>query len=166
MTGAAHTRWWQIGEVVFGIPVAIAIGLQVLFPLRFPYAGFTLLAVIGGILLGLAGLALIILARRELARYRQPTDPGQPTRILVSSGVFAWSRNPIYLGAVLLLLGVALAGNFPWVVALLLPAVAACDVVLIFPEERYLAAAFGTAYRTYAATVPRWVGVAGLLQRQ
>lgn len=159
MATAAHTRWWQIAEVVFGIPVLVAIGLQVLLPLRFPYDGFAPLVFSGGSMLGIAGIVLIILARRAMARHRQPTDPGQPTRKLVTTGVFTWSRNPLYLGTVLLLLGVALAGNFPWLVALLLPAVVTCYVVLIIPEERYLASTFGADYRAYAATVPRWLRV-------
>jgi protein-S-isoprenylcysteine O-methyltransferase Ste14 len=159
MARAAHTRWWQIAEVMFGIPVLVAIGLQVVFPVRVPYGRFAPFVVAGGGLLGLASVVLIIAARRELARHGQPTDPGQPTRRLVTTGVFAWSRNPLYLSAVLLLCGIALAGNLPWLIAALLPAVGLCHLMLIIPEERYLDATFGAAYQAYAAAVPRWVGL-------
>lgn len=159
MPTAAHTRWWQIAEVIFGLPALVALGLQFILPVRFPYAHLTPLAWVGGSMLGFASLILIILARQELARYGQPTDPGQPTQRLVTSGIFAWSRNPLYLAAVLLLLGIALAGNFPWLIAALMPAVVLCHMLLILPEEHYLADRFGTEYREYTATVPRWVGL-------
>jgi protein-S-isoprenylcysteine O-methyltransferase Ste14 len=159
MARAAHTRWWQIAEVMFGIPVLVAIGLQVLLPVHLPYGQFAPIAVATGSLLGLASVVLIIAARRELARHGQPTDPGLPTRHLVTTGVFAWSRNPLYLSAVLLLIGIALAGNLPWLIAALLPAVGLCHALLIIPEERSLAAAFGSAYQAYAGAVPRWAGL-------
>lgn len=158
MANAAHTRWWQIGEVVFGTPVVVALGLQALLPVRFPYAQFAPFVVAGGSILSIAGVVLMIYARRELARYDQPTDPGQPTRQLVTTSVFAWSRNPIYLGAALLLDGIAFAGNLPWLVVSLLPAVVLCHMILIIPEERYLAVTFGAAYQAYESTVSRWVG--------
>ncbi len=64
----------------------------------------------------------------------------------------------MYLGAVCAIIGIALAVDLPWVLVLLVPACVACHFVLIAPEERYLAAKFGEAYRRYAAAVPRWIG--------
>ena len=102
--------------------------------------------------------AFVVLARRELAQRGQPTDPGLPTSALLITGVFSVSRNPLYLGGVCVLVGIALAVNLPWAVVLLLPALVACHFVLIAPEERYLAAKFGEQYRTYATSVHRWMG--------
>ncbi len=152
----AHGRWWQIFEVVFGAPLLVAIALQWMLPIAFR-RGLPILIACGAALM-LAGAALVVLARRELARHGQPTDPGHPTRQLVTSGVFSISRNPLYLGGVAILAGVALAFNLPWILALLVPALAGCYVVLVLPEERYLAATFGEEYRSYAATVHRWIG--------
>ncbi len=106
----------------------------------------------------LAGVAVVILARRELAKGAQPTDPGLPTTRLVTTGVFSLSRNPMYLGAACCLLGVALVANLPWELGLLLPNLAACQFVLIGPEERYLHARFGDQYRSYCDSVRRWLG--------
>ncbi|MCB9137728.1 MAG: hypothetical protein H6642_05205 [Caldilineaceae bacterium] len=55
-------------------------------------------------------------------------------------------------------LGCALLFNLPWLLILLVPALIVCRVVLIRPEERYLAAKFGQTYQAYAATTPRWIG--------
>jgi protein-S-isoprenylcysteine O-methyltransferase Ste14 len=155
---AAHKRWWQIFEVVAGLPFLIAVLLLWVFPLSFPrgLVRFVLLAV--GATLILAGLTLVVLARREFAAHGQPTDPGHPTGEMITTGVFSISRNPLYLGGMVFLAGVSLAFNLPWALILLLPTLAGCQVVLIAPEERYLAVRFGEAYRAYAASVHRWLG--------
>jgi protein-S-isoprenylcysteine O-methyltransferase Ste14 len=109
-------------------------------------------------LLILAGVTLVALARREFATYSQPTDPGFPTKRIVKTGIFSLSRNPLYLGGICFLLGIALAANLPWMVILLLPALIVCHFVLIVPEERYLATRFGREYELYASIVHRWIG--------
>ncbi len=155
---AAHTKRWAVFEVVFGVPFLIALALQLAVPLSLPRGPFTLAFVLAGGLLLVAGLSLVILARRELARQGQPTDPGVPTSKLITTGPFSISRNPLYLGGVCVLSGLALVANLPWVLVLLAPAVVACHFVLITPEERYLAAKFGGEYQDYAASVRRWLG--------
>lgn len=159
-THAAHTRWWQIFEVIFGIPFLAAIALQQVLPLAFP-PGLLMPAMIIDIALIVLGVALVVLTRRQFAQYHQPTDPGQPTQQIMTTGVFWISRNPLYLGGMCVLLGVALAVKLPWALILLLPSLIACHFVLIEPEERYLAARFGEEYRSYAATVHRWIGRSG-----
>jgi protein-S-isoprenylcysteine O-methyltransferase Ste14 len=154
----AHTRWWQTFEAVFGIPFLAGIALQLAVPVSFPRAFVTLAIIPGGAALIIVGVVLVILARREFAQHRQPTDPGRPTSKLVTKGVFSVSRNPLYLGGICILGGIALALNLPWVFALLLPALVACHYVLIAPEERYLVAKFGEEYHLYTATVHRWIG--------
>ena len=157
-TDVAHKRWWQIFEVVFGIPFLAAIALQLAVPLSFPRGPLTPAIITAGAALIILGVAFVVLARREFAQYRQPTDPGLPTSKVVTTGVFSVSRNPLYLGGVCVLAGIALAVNLPWVLLLLLPALVACHYVLILPEEKYLAAKFPREYAMYAASVHRWLG--------
>ena len=157
-TDAAHKSWWQIFEVVLGIPFLVAIGLQLAVPLSFPPGFLTWATVPVGVILIAIGITLVILARRELARYRQPTDPGRPTSKVITTGVFSISRNPLYLGGVCVLLGIALATDLSWFFVLLIPALVACHYVLIVPEEKYLFAKFGEEYRAYTASVHRWIG--------
>lgn len=155
---AAHHSGWTIAEVVFGIPFLLGVALHLVAPLVLPTGTVRLFLILVGVVLTMIGLGVIVLARRELARFRQPTDPGQPTSQLVTTGVFAFSRNPLYLAAVLVLFGLALAFNLVWAGVLLLPAVVLCHYVLIRPEERYLAAKFGESYQRYTASVRRWFG--------
>ena len=98
------------------------------------------------------------MARRELAQYGQPTDPGHPTSQVVKTGVFAISRNPLYLGGSILLLGIGLMLNTLWAIVMLLLSIIICHYVLIIPEELYLATKFGNEYEEYIASVNRWLG--------
>jgi protein-S-isoprenylcysteine O-methyltransferase Ste14 len=157
-TNAAHERWWQIFEVIFGVPFLAGIGLQLAAPVARPPGLYAFVIVLGGAVLVVLGLTFIVLARRELAQHAQPTDPGLPTRKLVTTGVFSITRNPLYLGGVCLLAGIALVLNLPWSFVLLVPACVACHYLLVMPEERYLAAKFGIEYAQYTAEVRRWFG--------
>jgi protein-S-isoprenylcysteine O-methyltransferase Ste14 len=157
-TDAAHKRWWQIFEVIFGVPFLAGIVLQLAVPASLPRGFLAPFIAAGGAALIVAGITLIVLARRELAQHGQPTDPGLPTSKLVTTGVFSVSRNPLYLGGICLLAGIALEFNLPWSFALLFPAIVACHYLLITPEERYLAARFGQGYSHYTALVRRWFG--------
>jgi len=157
-SNAAHQSRWAIGEVVFGIPFLVGIALHVLLPFSLPQGVLRqVLIPLGGVLI-LTGTGFIVSARRAFARFRQPTDPGQPTSQVITTGVFAISRNPLYLGAAFLFGGVALMMNVLWTLATLLVSIVLCHYVLIVPEERYLAAKFGEAYTAYTATVRRWLG--------
>lgn len=165
-TDAAHRRWWQIFEVVFGIPLLAAIALQLALPLSLPLGFLTPLIIPGGAAFIIVGAILVILARREFAQHQQPTDPGRSTSRLITTGVFSISRNPLYLGGSFIVVGIALAFNLPWVLVLLLPALIGCHYILVAPEERYLTAKFGEEYRTYAASVHRWIGRARRPQKE
>jgi protein-S-isoprenylcysteine O-methyltransferase Ste14 len=156
--GVAHNRWWQIFEMVFGIPFLVAIALQLVVPIPLPRGFLTPVFISVGVILIIMGVSLVVLARREFARHGQPTDPGLPTSRIISTGVFSISRNPLYLGGVFILAGISLALNLSWVLILLLPSLVACHYILIAPEESYLAARFGEQYRVYATTVHRWIG--------
>ncbi|HMN28587.1 MAG TPA: isoprenylcysteine carboxylmethyltransferase family protein [Caldilineaceae bacterium] len=155
---SAHKSHWAIAEVVFGIPFLISIALQFIAPFSLPSGMLRQVLIPLGSVLILSGLGVILLARREFAAHGQPTDPGHPTSEVIKTGVFAISRNPLYLGSVLLLLGVGLAFNLLWTVGMLLLSMILCQYILIMPEERYLAAKFGDEYRTYMASVRRWLG--------
>ena len=157
-TDVAHKSWWQIFEVVFGIPFLVAIALQLVAPLSLPHGFLTPVIVSGDAILIIVGTTLVVLARRQFAQHGQPTDPGLPTSKIVATGVFSVSRNPLYLGGVCILVGISLALNLPWVLVFLLPAIIACHFILIVPEERYLTAKFGEKYHMYTATVHRWIG--------
>jgi protein-S-isoprenylcysteine O-methyltransferase Ste14 len=154
----AHRSRWEIFEVIFGVPFLIGIVIQFIAPIALLQGIIRFAFVPLGIILFVLGASFVILARREFAHYHQPTDPGEPTSKIVTSGVFSISRNPLYLGGIILLSGIALVLNMLWILVMLVPSVILCHYVLIVPEERYLTAKFGDEYKGYFACVDRWLG--------
>ncbi|RZF24987.1 isoprenylcysteine carboxylmethyltransferase family protein [Paraburkholderia sp. UYCP14C] len=106
---------------------------------------------------GLATAAAAIVRFRKVRTTTDPMDPGKASR-LVTDGVFRISRNPMYLGLELLLIGWAvwLGSASPWLVPPLFAIV--ITVVQIIPEERALRQRFGDQYRSYQRRVARWIG--------
>jgi protein-S-isoprenylcysteine O-methyltransferase Ste14 len=116
-------------------------------------------ASIAGLVLVFTGLALDVLAMREMRRRRANILPHRAATALVTSGPFTLSRNPIYLGNTLLLTGAAFLFGSLW---LLLTTAASCVAIThlaIRREEGHMAARFGDAWADYAKRTPRWIGV-------
>jgi hypothetical protein len=76
---------------------------------------------------------------------------------VVTCGPYHWSRNPIYVSFVLLLLGVALWANSVWIGAMLVPFVVVLRYGVIAREEAYLDRRLGEPYRRYKVSVRRWL---------
>jgi protein-S-isoprenylcysteine O-methyltransferase Ste14 len=123
--------------------------LQVVAPWRPPWpAGASRAA---GWPLLLAGLGLVAWAVRTAAEVRLE----RPDR-LVTGGPYAISRNPMYVAAAAVYLGIALVAGAAWPLALL-PGVLAATHVVVVREERSLEARFGDTYRSYRSSVRRYL---------
>jgi protein-S-isoprenylcysteine O-methyltransferase Ste14 len=111
--------------------------------------------IVGGFLILLA-IAVNLQGFFGFQRKGTPVIPYKSATKLVTDGVFAHVRNPMYVGMVALPmgLGVALAGDWLVACAVLLWIVLHYGVVL--REERYLETLFGDEYRAYKARVPRY----------
>ena len=155
---SAHKSRWEIGEVVFGIPFLISIAIQFIIPFSLSQGILRQVLIPVGIALIIIGIGFIVLARREFAHFGQPTDPGHPTNKVIKTGVFSISRNPLYLGSVIIFWGIALTLNILWTLVTLLLSIIICLYILIIPEEQYLAVKFGEEYKEYIASVHRWLG--------
>ena len=92
-----------------------------------------------------------------MARNRTAILPGGATAMVVQSGPFRVSRNPLYLGLVALDVAIALLAQSFWALVFVPIGVAALWWGAIRPEERYLAAKFGSEYQAYRARVRRWL---------
>lgn len=112
---------------------------------------------LAGGLLVLAGVGLMLAAVAQMRRARTTVNPrGQPAA-LVTGGVFRLSRNPIYLGDVLVLLGVTLWLATPPGLLVVAGMVPLLTRRFILPEERRLAARFGAAFTGWCGRVRRWL---------
>jgi protein-S-isoprenylcysteine O-methyltransferase Ste14 len=76
---------------------------------------------------------------------------------MVESGLYRYSRNPIYLGLSVVHLGVAVADNNAWLPILLVPVLVVLRYGVIAREEAYMERRFGQQYVAYKARVRRWL---------
>lgn len=114
-------------------------------------------AFIGGALLMLSGIVLAALSVRGLAAAGTTYLPDAPNAALVVTGIYRYSRNPIYIGLILLYAGFAVLIASPWALLLLPLFVAFLRYLAIGREEAYLIRRFGQPYLDYMARVPRWL---------
>lgn len=112
---------------------------------------------LAGLAVALTGFALIGLSLGLFRRFRTRPEPWQPSSALVTSGLYRFSRNPMYLGMALVSGGIAL--YFESIIAGVLIAIviAIMDRFVIAREERYLARRFGAEYDAYRLRVRRWL---------
>jgi protein-S-isoprenylcysteine O-methyltransferase Ste14 len=124
-------------------------------PLILPEAALIRWTVGGGLIL--IGVAIVAAGVRNFSRAATPVPSNQPVRALVTTGIHGWSRNPIYVGMLLLYAGIGMAARSPWVLVLALPLVVILRYGVVAREETYLEQRFGDAYRDYKARVRRWL---------
>lgn len=110
-----------------------------------------------GLVLVGTGLALMIAAAWEMRRRRTTVVPHQQPSALVVSGVFRFSRNPIYLGDALILAGLCLRWDAPAALLLVPVFMAVIARRFIIPEEARLRQGFGAAFGDWAARTRRWL---------
>jgi protein-S-isoprenylcysteine O-methyltransferase Ste14 len=104
----------------------------------------------------LGGAALAVAARREFLQMGTNVAPSQPALHLVTSGVFAYVRNPMYLGLGLLVAAISFGLASDWTLVLLVPSALVLHYGVVRREESYLTGKFGEPYRRYLTAVPRY----------
>ena len=139
--------------VWLGLCLMAAWGLAQAVPLRL----FGVAGDLGGGALVLAGLGLMALAMWEMGRARTTIIPRRAASSLVTSGVFRLSRNPIYLGDSLVLIGACLILDTFVGLALVPLFISIINTRFIEGEEARLRQEFGNKYETWSAAVRRWV---------
>jgi protein-S-isoprenylcysteine O-methyltransferase Ste14 len=109
-----------------------------------------------GVLLIAAGLGLAIAALGTFRSAGTHAEPWKPSRALVTEGIFKWLRNPMYVGGISILSGLAILLASDWMLVMTIVLVPVIHFGVVKREERYLAAKFGEPYRRYLDTVPRY----------
>jgi protein-S-isoprenylcysteine O-methyltransferase Ste14 len=100
---------------------------------------------------------LFLLSYREFRRAGTSVRGSERTSTIVRTGPYRFSRNPIYLAFILLVLGLSVWLNNPWLLVTLVPAVGIIAAVVIPREERFLERNFPDQYSSYRAVVRRWL---------
>jgi protein-S-isoprenylcysteine O-methyltransferase Ste14 len=151
-------------------------GAAVRFPPPFVYLGAV---VLGGLLHGfigplpldlpmtlrigltvataLLGVALVAAAIGLFRRTGQDPKPWESTPEIISTGIYRFMRNPMYVGMALLQASIAVGFANGWILALLPLVLIAIYTIAIRHEESYLERKFGATYLEYKRSVRRWL---------
>ena len=146
------------------VPLAIlvlAVVLQWLDPLNMLAMIAAPPRIVMGAIIGVAGLTVIVCGQRALARHGTNVNPMRPTFALATDGIYRFTRNPMYVGGMTALAGIALIFALDWLVLLMVPAAVVLHLGVVSREEQYLDRKFGDDYRSYRAQAPRYLPFVG-----
>lgn len=136
--------------------IGIVFGIDVFSPLDF-LLGEARLPI--AIFLILTGVLIALLGVREFHRHKTTVHPLKLDKVsaIVTSGIYRWTRNPMYLGMLAGLFGVVAWSQD--ILALLAPAgfIVTLNRFQIRPEEKALRDMFGEAYERYCQRTRRWL---------
>lgn len=136
--------------LVAGVLLDRRLSLPVLIPDR------PMVAVMGGALV-VGGLALVYTGIWTFRRWRTAVYPNRPAKLVVETGIYRYTRNPMYLGMTIFYVGVALLLTSIASLLLLPVVLGVLCWQVIAREERHLRERFPEAYQAYCARVRRWI---------
>ena len=111
-----------------------------------------------GFVLMACGLAIVVRCARDFyAAGKGTIGPWDPPKHLVTVGLYRFTRNPIYIGDLILIAGWALGAGSPWIGWYLVILAIGFHLRVIFHEELWLASNFPSDWAVYSANVPRWL---------
>lgn len=105
----------------------------------------------------LAGASVVFTAIRQFVRHHEHPSPYEPTNAIVSTGIYRFTRNPIYVGFLIVVIAAAIGFNSWWVLLSIVPLFLLLQFGVVLREETYLSAKFGAVYDDYRRRVRRWI---------
>jgi len=110
----------------------------------------------GYIIIG-AAVGIIIVCSNEFRKHKTTIHPSHTPSVLVQSGPYSFSRNPIYLAMAILLTGCSIVLGNLVALPIVLVFIGIITVLFIEPEEEILNAEFGDEYNRYCKSTHRWI---------
>ena len=142
--------------VVYLAAVLLALALQRTIPLQIA-PGRALLLEVAGVAIAGAGIWLVLWGYTKLIRHRTALLSSSPTTHLVTSGPYRFTRNPVYLGYTLAMLGSGLLlANF-WMAIIAALTAIVIHAWIIRSEEKHLLARFGFEFECYCRRTRAWI---------
>jgi protein-S-isoprenylcysteine O-methyltransferase Ste14 len=141
--------------IAWALAMLTALALQWLMPLTFVPAAAPA-GWVGGAVFAIA-LALAAWAIATLTRAGSNVPTSMPSTTIVDAGPYRVTRNPIYLGMIVGLIGLAIAFDCLWLLVALVPFSLVIRYGVVAREEAYLERKFGDVYRRYRSRVRRWL---------
>ena len=141
--------------LAWGLAVIAGLALNWLVP--WPFLPVDLPAGWLGAMVFILALALVAWAIVTITRAGSNVPTNLPTTTIVDSGPYRFTRNPIYLGMFLGLIGLAIAFDNLRLLMMLVPFVLVIRYGVVAREEAYLERKFGDVYRGYRSRIRRWL---------
>lgn len=149
-------RMLKLPAVLLVLALTAAAVMQAHVPMSLGMPSFAV-GMIAGSLMLLVAVAIAGSAMATMRRHRTTIEPGQRPTSLVTSGVFARTRNPIYLAMLLIVIAIGLMTNGLWFLAAAALLMVVLDRLVIRWEERTIETLFGEEYLAYRRRVRRWL---------
>jgi protein-S-isoprenylcysteine O-methyltransferase Ste14 len=150
----AFRRPFAAPPTIFGVSLIVAVVIGPLVP-------WHVLPVLVQLTIGpaaiIVGVILIRHSMREIGAADTTYDPFAASTVLVTSGIYRFTRNPGYLGLAVIQLGLAILIDNVWIALAGFAAVLVTTFFVIRLEEEKLLGAFGQDYADYCRRVRRWV---------
>jgi protein-S-isoprenylcysteine O-methyltransferase Ste14 len=137
--------------------VAVLAGLALNWLMPLPFVPAAVPAGWLGAMVFVLALALFAWAIVTITRAGSNVPTNLPTTTIAESGPYRLTRNPIYVGMFLGLIGLAIAFDNLWLLMMLVPFALVIRYGVVAREEAYLERKFGDVYRGYCSRVRRWL---------
>jgi protein-S-isoprenylcysteine O-methyltransferase Ste14 len=142
--------------LLYGTAALIALVLIRVYPIPVAHGHGWVPRLSGGVLILLA-ISIDLWAVKTLIERSTAVLPHRCATCLVTGGPFRFTRNPIYLGYTLVMIGVGLMTLNPWFFIMAIVAVALTTLFAIRNEERHLLSRFGFEFERYCRHTARWI---------
>ena len=150
-----HPHTFNFPPLYYLLAIALGVGINKVVPLTFAVGSDGRMAI--GIFIALIGLAITAAGILQFKFTRNNPMPNTPAKSIVKQGPYRFTRNPMYLGWVLMQSGIGVAAGNAWIILLVLPVMIVIQQTVILKEEAYLERAFGKQYARYKTDVRRWL---------
>lgn len=150
---SVHTYFWQTSDFLAAIAVTIGFALETRYEttIGIPYTFLIGVTTCG------VGLLIIFLTKKQFRKHKQKSSLGNAPDTLITDGIFSYSRNPIYLGMVVIVCSFGILFDSWWLIGSGLLAALFMHTILILPEEAFLQKMFPIEFGVYKKKVRRWI---------
>ena len=144
-------------SLVFLLAVAAGVGLNQIDGMAISLLPGNLVRIVTGCVVLVGGVILVLLAWREFRKNGESFRHRYSTKKVVTTGPYALSRHPAYMGYLLMAVGFGLLRDNVWVLIFAPVAFYYVHAGVVYREERYLVSKFQHAYKRYRMEVARWL---------
>jgi len=139
---------------IYAIAILSAWAINYLVPLSWAFFEYRYNS---GLVFFILGLFVFLISMGPFFKRKQNPDPLAPTAEIYQDGLYAFSRNPMYVSFNLITISLSLLLDNFWILILLLPTLIIMTYGVILHEEAYLEDKFGEEYKNYKKKVRRWL---------